>query len=116
MSSLGQIAAELADQTMPIMDATGNDRLYYEVAKVLGASSQTLEEAYLTEIRVRLAGNKARDFLKDKALSAGLSIATTPAAPQPAPATPPKPVDPAIKAASLQALTGRPPVNSSGGQ
>ncbi|WP_324250246.1 hypothetical protein [Halocynthiibacter styelae] len=113
MSSLGQIAAELADQTMPIMDATGNDRLYYEVAKVLGASSQTLEEAYLTEIRVRLAGNKARDFLKDKALSAGLSLATTPAAPQP---TPPKPVDPAIKAASLQALTGRPPVNSSGGQ
>ncbi|WP_353615356.1 hypothetical protein [Thalassobius sp. I31.1] len=113
MSSLGQIAAELADQTMPIMDATGNDRLYYEVAKVLGASSQTLEEAYLTEIRVRLAGNKARDFLKDKALSAGLSLATTPTAPQPAP---PKPVDPAIKAASLQALTGRPPVNSSGGQ
>lgn len=113
MSSLGQIAAELADQTMPIMDATGNDRLYYEVAKVLGASSQTLEEAYLTEIRVRLAGNKARDFLKDKALSAGLSLATTPTAPQP---TAPKPVDPAIKAASLQALTGRPPVNSSGGQ
>jgi len=117
MATLDEIAAELAAQTMPIMEATGDDRLYYEVAKVLGASSQTLEEAYLTEIRVRLAGNKARDFIKEKALAAGLSIAAPAAvaapAPQPAPS---KPVDPAVKAASLQAITGRPPVNPGGGQ
>jgi len=113
MSSLEKIAAELAEQTMPLMEATGDDRLYYEVAKVLGASSQTLEEAYLTEIRVRLAGNKARDFLKSKAISAGLPPTPTTQPPQAAPA---KPVDPAIKAASLQAITGRPPLNSGNGQ
>ncbi|PIE11132.1 MAG: hypothetical protein CSA70_11300 [Rhodobacterales bacterium] len=66
MSTLNQIAAQLADDTLKIMDKSGEDRLHYEVAKVLGASSQTLEEAYLTEVRVRLAGRAATQFLKDK--------------------------------------------------
>ncbi|UYV39145.1 hypothetical protein N4R57_09145 [Rhodobacteraceae bacterium D3-12] len=66
MSTLEKIASELADTTITIMDKSGEDRLHYEVAKVLGASSQTLEEAYLTEVRVRLAGKAAKQFLKDK--------------------------------------------------
>ncbi len=66
MSSLDRIATELADDTMKIMDATGEDRLYMEVAAVLGASSQTLEEAYLTEMRIRLYEIKARAFLNGK--------------------------------------------------
>lgn len=66
MSTLEDIASELADTTLKIMEKTGEDRLHYEVAKVLGASSQTLEEAYLTEVRVRLAGKAAKGFLKDK--------------------------------------------------
>lgn len=61
-----KIASDLADKTVAIMEKTGEDRLHYEVAKVLGASSQTLEEAYLTEVRVRLAGKAATEFLKDK--------------------------------------------------
>ena len=32
-------------------------------ARLLGASSQSLEEAFLTEIRVRLAERKARQFV-----------------------------------------------------
>lgn len=64
--TLEKMASDLADDTLAIMAKTGEDRLHYEVAKVLGASSQTLEEAYLTEVRVRLAGNAAREFLKDK--------------------------------------------------
>ena len=61
-----KIASDLADKTVAIMEKTGEDRLHYEVAKVLGASSQTLEEAYLTEVRVRMAGKAANEFLKDK--------------------------------------------------
>ena len=117
MATLDEIAAELAAQTMPIMAATGEDRLYYEVAKVLGASSQTLEEAYLTEIRVRLAGIKARDFLNLKEKEAGLSkdsvqaVPTEPEAVQVARSAPR--IDPAIKAASIAAITGRPPAKPS---
>jgi len=68
-STLEQIASDLADDTMKIIAATGEDRLHYEVADVLGASSQTLEEAYLTEVRVRMAGIAAKAFLKDKVLA-----------------------------------------------
>jgi len=69
MSTLEKIAADLADETVQLMRETGEDRFFYEVAGVLGASSQTLEEAFLTEIRVRLAGAQARDFLDQKKVS-----------------------------------------------
>ena len=80
MSTLDKIASELADATIAIMEKSGEDRLHYEVSKVLGASSQTLEEAYLTEVRVRLAGKAARIFLKEKV--AELKQATGSAKPQ----------------------------------
>lgn len=62
-SHLEQIAARLAEDCMKAMQATGHDRLYVEVGNVLGASSQTLEEAFLTEIRIRLSERAAREFL-----------------------------------------------------
>jgi uncharacterized membrane protein YheB (UPF0754 family) len=65
-STSEKIASDLADKTIAIMDKTGDDRLHFEVAKVLGASSQTLEEAYLTEVRVRMAGKAATRFLKER--------------------------------------------------
>ncbi|MFC3616492.1 hypothetical protein ACFORG_22340 [Lutimaribacter marinistellae] len=61
------LAAKLAEDTMKVMDETGEDRLYVEVGNVLAAASQSLEEAYLTEIRVRLAERTARRFLIGKA-------------------------------------------------
>lgn len=66
MATLDSLASKLADDTMKAMDETGQDRLYMEVAAVLAASSQTLEEAYLTEIRVRLSERTAREFLKKR--------------------------------------------------
>ena len=59
------LADRLAADTIKAMDALGDDRLYEQVAKVLGASSATSEEAYLTAIRVRLAERRARAFLTD---------------------------------------------------
>ena len=63
-ASTEKIAAKLADETLDVMTQTGNDRFYMEVAQLIGAASQTLEEAYLTEIRVRLAARKAMSFIK----------------------------------------------------
>lgn len=60
------LAAKLADDVIEIQDATGEDRLFVEVGDVIGAASQTLEEAFLTQVRIRLAERKARSFLKDR--------------------------------------------------
>ncbi len=65
--TIEKLASGLAEDTLRIMDASGEDRLFVEVGTVLGAASQSLEEAYLTEIRVRLAARKAEDFLKSRA-------------------------------------------------
>lgn len=61
-----KLASKLAEDTLKIQDAGGDDRLFMEVAKVLAASSQTLEEAFLTEVRVRLSERTARTFLMKK--------------------------------------------------
>ncbi|WP_109464497.1 hypothetical protein [Albibacillus kandeliae] len=66
MSTIESLAAKLADDTMAAMEETGNDRLFMEVAGVIGTSSQTLEEAYLSEIRVRQAERTARRFLETR--------------------------------------------------
>ncbi|MFY2826657.1 hypothetical protein [Ruegeria sp. MALMAid1280] len=60
------LASKLAEDTMKVMDETGDDRFFVEVGDLLGASSQTLEEAFLTEVRVRLAERKARQFVIKK--------------------------------------------------
>lgn len=70
MGTLERLAEKLADDTLKVQDATGQDRLFMEVSSVLAASSQTLEEAFLTEIRVRLAERIARQFLNKKVAEA----------------------------------------------
>ena len=59
---LTQLADALAADTIKAMDTLGDDRLYEEVAKVLGASSQTSEEAFMTAVRIRRRGA----FLPDR--------------------------------------------------
>ncbi|MDC0656704.1 hypothetical protein N6L27_01680 [Leisingera sp. SS27] len=66
MGTIETLAQKLAVDTLKVQDASGEDRFYVEVGQVLGAASQSLEEAFLTEIRVRLAERKARDFLNKK--------------------------------------------------
>ena len=64
--SLTKLAAKLAEDVLEVQDATGEDRLYLEMGGVIGAASQTLEEAFLTEVRIRLAERNARRFLDDR--------------------------------------------------
>jgi hypothetical protein len=66
MGTIETLGEKLAVDTLKVQDAIGEDRFYMEVAQVLGATSQSLEEAFLTEIRVRLAERKARDFISAK--------------------------------------------------
>lgn len=66
MSTVQDIADRLAEDTFKVMERTGDDRFFMEVAKVIGASSTTLEEAYLTAVRVRLAEQRARRFIEER--------------------------------------------------
>ncbi len=66
MSYVDDIADKLAQDTMKVMARTGDDRLYEEVAKTIAASSTTLEEAYITAVRVRLAAIRGRKVLEAK--------------------------------------------------
>ncbi|SFE70387.1 hypothetical protein SAMN04488523_109194 [Sulfitobacter brevis] len=61
-----EMANKLAEECLAVQTATGEDRLFMQVGDVLGASSQTLEEAFLTAIRVRMAEIQGRNFLKKK--------------------------------------------------
>jgi hypothetical protein len=61
-----QMANKLAEECLAVQKETGEDRLFMEVGDVLGTSSQTLEEAFLTAIRTRMAELKGRAFLATK--------------------------------------------------
>lgn len=61
-----ELANKLAEDCLAVQAEIGDDRLFVQVGEVLGASSQTLEEAFLTAIRTRMANDKARAFLAQK--------------------------------------------------
>lgn len=58
------MANQLAEECLAVQRETGEDRLFMEVATVLGASSQTMEEAFVTAIRTRMATTQGRNFLE----------------------------------------------------
>ncbi|MGR3713204.1 MAG: hypothetical protein ACU0A6_08805 [Shimia sp.] len=70
MGTLERMAEKLAEDTMKVQKELDNERLFVEVGNILAASSQSLEEAYLTEMRVRMAEEKARKFLVTRIKSA----------------------------------------------
>ena len=64
--SVTNMANQLAEECLAVQKETGEDRLFMELGDVLGKSSQTLEEAFLTAIRTRMAEQKGRAFLVTK--------------------------------------------------
>ena len=60
-------ANKLADQALADEELTGDDKIVQIIADIMGASSQSLEEAYLTAIRVRRAERRARELLEERA-------------------------------------------------
>jgi hypothetical protein len=65
MQLLEDMADELALETLKRIDAGADDKIVAEVAQILGSSSQTLQEAFLTAVRVRRAEARAKQFFKD---------------------------------------------------
>ncbi len=67
------IADQLALETLKLEKETGDEDIAKKVAEILGASSQTTQEAFLTSMRVRRAEIRARDYLAGKAKPNGTS-------------------------------------------
>ncbi|WP_299725801.1 hypothetical protein [uncultured Tateyamaria sp.] len=61
-----EMANKLAEECLAVQNEVGDDRLFMQVGDVLGASSQTLEEAFLTAIRTRMANDAGRKFLAQR--------------------------------------------------
>jgi hypothetical protein len=70
----------LAAATLEAMAELENDRFFMEVARVVGASSPTLQEAFLTSIRIRMAAIRGTKFVEDtlKAKRAGAAAPEAP--------------------------------------
>ena len=49
------------------MAAKGNEKIVDQIGEIVGASSQSLQEAYLTYIRVLRAESRAREVLAKSA-------------------------------------------------
>lgn len=62
-----KVANELADMALADQKASGDIGIVDKIGEVLGASSQTLQETYLTAIRVRRAEERARAILGQRA-------------------------------------------------
>ena len=61
--TLVRLASQLAEDVVAAMKEMDDERFFTEVAQVISASSQSLEEAFLTEVRIRMTEKQARDFL-----------------------------------------------------
>lgn len=58
-------ANELADLALAEADLCGDTKIVDQIGMLLGASSQSLEEAYLTAVRVRRSEKRARQLLAE---------------------------------------------------
>lgn len=70
MALTDDMADEIAQLALADERRTGDEQIINQVAEILGSSSQTLQEAFLTSIRVRRAEKRARDLLAERAKGA----------------------------------------------
>ena len=70
MSYVDDTALELADLALA-EHAAGNEKLVEQIGEMIGASSQSLQEAYLTAIRVRRAEARARELIEKSRAARG---------------------------------------------
>ncbi|MFD1510992.1 hypothetical protein [Lacimonas salitolerans] len=70
MGMTEDLADELARDTIKLVEATGDDALITQIATSLAASSTPAQEAFMASIRVRMAVDRARKLLHQKAQAA----------------------------------------------
>ncbi len=66
MSILEDLADQLARDALTAAKETGDDTLVEMIARELGSSSQTTQEAFNTAIRMRTAEARARAALEER--------------------------------------------------
>jgi hypothetical protein len=81
MSFIQDLADALARDVIESQDELQNDRFYEQVGRVLMEASPTLNEAFMTSIRIRLAEQRGRQFL-ERALNAKRGGEKAPEAPR----------------------------------
>lgn len=82
MSYTEDTAQDIAMLALAEAEASGNPKIVDQIGEMMGASSQSLQEAYLTAIRVRRSEARAREMLADAAAKRGAeTAASAPAAP-----------------------------------
>ena len=64
MKAVEELTDKLARDTLEIAQRLGDDLLVEQIAEVLGASSSTAQEYFMTYIRVYRAEARARQVLK----------------------------------------------------
>ena len=63
MSILEDVADDLAREALKAEADKGDETIIQKVADAIGNSSPTMQEAFLTQVRVRRAEMRARDVL-----------------------------------------------------
>ena len=63
------VAGELAELALADEERSGDEQIVIKIAEIVGSSSQTLQEAFLTSVRVRRAEKRARALLAERAPS-----------------------------------------------
>lgn len=81
MSFIQDLADALARDVIESQEELQNDRFYEQVGRVLMEASPTLNEAFMTSIRIRLAEKRGRGFL-DRAIKAKRAGEKAPDAPK----------------------------------
>ena len=66
MSIMEELADKLAQEAIAAADKLDDEQVIADIARVIGATSATTEEAFLTAVRVRLAEARARKYLSDR--------------------------------------------------
>ena len=64
MQLLEQLADTLAIETLEAAEKTGDEDMPKKIAAAIASSSTTMEEAYLTAVRVRRAERRARALIE----------------------------------------------------
>jgi hypothetical protein len=81
MGVVEDMGDQLARDVIAAMEETGDEKLHDKISKVLLDASPTMQEAFLTAYRVRVAEMRGRKFL-DAVLKAKREGAAAPAGPR----------------------------------
>ncbi len=82
MALLDDVADGLAKRTVELMDDINDESLERRISEEIGASSPTLQEAFLTAMRIRKAEIRGKAILDKFAAGQEIPAAAISAAPQ----------------------------------